>query len=163
MRMSETKRHIAIDPGTTTGVCMLETTHDFIHTPFFTQLKPVQQVAEFIRDTLGVGLDTIVLETFHIGDKTHGASRQGLEDALNLIGWINIEFGSIYHMRTRVVHQSPSLGKTISDDILKNMGWYTKGKRHQNDAGLHMVRFLLNQKHAGMREAYRKATNDNHD
>lgn len=154
---TETKRHVAIDPGTTTGVCMLEVTGDMIHEPYFTQIKPINQVAEFIRDMLGPGLDTIVLETFHIGDKTHGASRQGLQDALNLIGWINIEFGSIYHMRTKVVHQSPSLGKSVSDDILKSLGWYTPGKRHQNDAGLHMVRYLLNQQHPTMRKLYRKA------
>ena len=160
--MTPTTRHIAIDPGTTTGVCMLEVTGNYIHDPFMTQLKPIQRVAEFIRDMLGPGVDTIALETFHIGDKTHGASRAGLEDALNLIGWINIEFGSIYHMNTKVVHQSPSLGKTIDDAILKAIGWYTPGKRHQNDAGLHMVRYLLNQKHPKMREMYRQAAHGEH-
>jgi len=139
---------------------MVEVTNDLVHDPFFTQLKPIQQVADFIKDLLGPGIDAIVLETFHIGDKTHGASREGLQDALNLIGWINIEFGSMYHLQTRVVHQSPSLGKSISDDILKGIGWYTKGKRHQNDAGLHMVRYLLNQQHVGMKRMYRKAAND---
>lgn len=156
------KRYLAVDPGTTTGLFMIDLEEGVFANAFPLQIREPIEAAKFIREAAQIGLDGIVMESFGIGEKTHGASRSGVHDALNLVGWINLTFDKCgWQFRTKLVKQQPAAGKTVSDDVLKSFGWHTKGKRHANDAARHMVRYMINIRHPRAMKLYVEGINDN--
>ena len=84
---------------------------------------------------------TLVYETFGLGLRTLKASKAGVHDALNLVGWITVECED--WLTTKLFPQSPAEGKTIRDDALKAMGLYKADMVHGTDAMRHIVRHHL--------------------
>ena len=55
---------------------------------------------------------------------------------------------AIYHRTTiPITYQSPSIKPLCSDEVLKRIGFYQKGKGHANDAIRHAIIYLRSKKH----------------
>tara|TARA_R100000458_G_C8208871_1_gene197016 strand:+ start:434 stop:904 length:471 start_codon:yes stop_codon:yes gene_type:complete len=136
------RTYLGVDPGTTTGLAVLRITgngwvaaHDQITGP--------HDAAYWIRSHCEGQFIELVYETFYIGGRTLKAANKGVFDTLSLVGWITIECAE--WIGTRLYPQSPSEGKTIKTEPLKNMGLYNPSMRHASDAMRHVVRHHLNE------------------
>ena len=134
------RTYLGVDPGTTTGLAVLRLTeHGFIAA--HDQIEGIHAAAHWIRKHCEGNFVEVVYESFYIGDRTLRAGKKGVFDALNLIGWIVVEIDS--WIGTRTYPQSPSVGKTVKNDVLKEMGLYSPSMRHGTDAMRHIVRHHL--------------------
>lgn len=155
------KRYLAVDPGTTTGLFMVDVGETWFANAFPCQIKEPIEAAKFIREAAQIGLDGIIMESFGIGNKTHTASRSGVNDALTLVGWLRLTFDKCgWQFHTPLIEQMPAAGKTISDDVLRMFDWRRTGQRHANDAARHMIRYMLNTRHPAALDLYRNSIND---
>lgn len=151
------KTIIAVDPGTTTGMFQVLVEPDSFTNLLWMQFTTVQ-VADYLLDLSAMepNWSTLVMEKFGVGQRTHKASRDGVNDALNLIGWIRLSHKLGTFPNVNLIEQDPAAGKTITDKLLQGIGWYKPGNRHANDAARHVVRFLLNRHYIPMMDLYRK-------
>jgi hypothetical protein len=82
----------------------------------------------------------LVIEKFTITNETAKKSRQ--YDALNIIGVFR---HYSYMSDWPLTLQSPGSAKKLgTDDRLKDLGWYTPGKGHANDAARHLLLYCVN-------------------
>ena len=132
---------VGVDPGTTTGLAVLRTTGDG-YISAHDQIEGVDNAADWLRRHCEGQFVELVFESFYIADRTLKAGNKGVHDALNLIGWITLEIGE--WIGCRLYPQSPSEGKTIKNDVLKDMSLYNPKMRHGTDAMRHIVRHHLN-------------------
>lgn len=135
------RTYLGVDPGTTTGLAILRTSGDG-WVAAHDQITGPQDAAYWIRQHCEGQFIELVYETFYIADRTLKAANKGVFDALNLVGWITLECSE--WIGTRLYPQSPSEGKTIKTQALKNMGLYNPSMRHASDAMRHVVRHHLN-------------------
>jgi hypothetical protein len=132
---------VGVDPGSTTGIAVLRTTGNG-YISAHDQIVGPEDVAYWLRKHCEGQFVELIYESFYIAQRTLKAGTKGVHDALNLIGWINIEIGD--WIGVRLYPQSPSEGKTIKNDALKAMGLYNPAMRHGTDAMRHIVRHHLN-------------------
>lgn len=127
---------IALDPGKTTGVVVKEGGTVVTH-----EQMDFMEVASFFHDYLWAHKDEdvkVVVEAFII--TMHTAKNTQAPWSLELIGVFRylterITGGSI-------ILQKPSDAKRFaSDERLKLMGYYARGKGHANDAARHLLLF----------------------
>lgn len=134
------RTYIGVDPGTTTGLAVLRIVGDG-WVAAHEQIAGPHDAAYWIRKHCDGQFIELVYETFYIGVRTLKAANKGVFDALNLVGWINVECAE--WVGTRLYPQSPSEGKTVKNPPLKAMGLYNPQMRHANDAMRHIVRHHL--------------------
>ena len=132
---------LGVDPGTTTGLAVLRTTHNG-WVAAHDQVRGIHDARDWIRAFAEDQPCTMVYESFYLGARTLKASKSGVWDALNLVGWIAVECED--WLQCRVFAQSPAEGKTVKDDVLKGMGLYNPSMVHGTDAMRHLVRHHLN-------------------
>ena len=133
--------YVGVDPGTTTGLAVLRLTGDG-WIAAHEQISSIHDVAYWLRKHCEGRFVELIYESFYIGERTLRAGTKGVRDALNLIGWIEVEMYDWVGLR--VYSQSPSEGKTIKDKSLKAMGLHNPNMRHGTDAMRHIVRHHLN-------------------
>lgn len=138
--MELARTYLGVDPGTTTGLAVLRLTQEGFVAAHH-EVKGIHDAAYWIRKHCEGNFVELVYENFHIGDRTLRAGRDGVFHALNLIGWIVVEIED--WIGTRTYAQSPSVGKTVANDVLKSMGLYSSKYRHGTDAMRHIVRHHL--------------------
>ena len=138
--MQLARTFLGVDPGTTTGLAVVRLTHEGFVAAHY-QVEGIHDAAYWIRKHCEGNFVELVYESFYIGDRTLRAGKQGVFDALNLIGWIVVEIEDWIGIRT--YPQSPSVGKTVANDVLKGMGLYSSKHRHGTDAMRHIVRHHL--------------------
>ena len=135
------KKILAIDPGGTTGIAELSYTST---AP--AKLVSVQQIegglqgfVAWYRGRQG-SWDGIVCEDFVLRPsvKFPDLSPTYIIGALEAYEVFN---------PVKPVYQSPSIKPLCNDDVLKRIGFYTKGKPHGNDATRHGIIYLRNLKH----------------
>lgn len=134
-------RILAIDPGGTTGIAQLE------YLPFD---KPVIRYAEQVENGLAGFLDwyrgrsgswdQIVCEDFVLRPSVKFPDLS----PTYIIGAIE---AAEYWNPIKPIYQSPSQKPLCSDDILKRIGFYQKGKPHANDAIRHGIIYLRGIRH----------------
>jgi hypothetical protein len=84
------------------------------------------------------GMAHLVVENFHITIRTGKLTRQ--HDALYIIGCLRYKANKDGHLFKL---QNPSDKQFGDDDRLKQIGWYSPGKGHANDAARHLLLYLL--------------------
>ena len=131
---------LAIDPGSTTGLCWLgwaeeighaEVPHDEVAQMFLTWVA--------MHEGARVHPVTVVVESFIIHPSTVTKSRQGVHDAIELIGLIRHSceaLGIALHLQT------PAQGKRITNGHLKDAGLYVPRLGHARDAARHLYLLL---------------------
>jgi hypothetical protein len=118
---------VAVDPGKTTGIAVL----DLATKKFESVQLPRRQAVEFVIDKQP---NTLIIEKFLI---TPGTTKKGVEyDALYTIGAILQRFEDT---DTDIIWHTPTQMRPISTTILKNMGWYKPANIHANDAACHLT------------------------
>jgi hypothetical protein len=127
---------VAVDPGGTTGFSGASDEGELM---FADQLPPFEfedwlySWAQSQRDALH-----LVMERFTITQRTLKVSRGGSYDALEVIGharWCSLRFCG----RDLVMQQPADVMRLVSDDRLRAMGWYQRGKGHANDSLRHLA------------------------
>lgn len=129
---------LAFDPGLTTGYAYFEGS-TLVTAGQVTGVVPAMNL---IADYCTAGIDVAVGESFVITIATAKKSPQA--QPLRILG--AAEYLTALH-GVRMVEQQPVVAKKlVSDDALRNLGWYksTKGG-HQNDGIRHGVVFLLSE------------------
>jgi hypothetical protein len=150
-------RVLGIDPGTHTGVCLVEKDSDGdLHLVFSCELEGRGllgeisvgiKIASIIEDLLP---DIVVIEDFilvpNVGTRGFSSKREGLSpvrvtaallSALLVGGWSQEAIEKIVHM------QSPSSAKgVITDERLRSAGMWIKGSDHIRDSIRHAMLFL---------------------
>ena len=131
---------LACDPGLTSGLASL---HISDHIKYFKDFSSWECDFEILCGDLYLRRDTnmeLVIEKFTITNETAKKSRQ--YDALNIIGVFRY---CSYMSDWPLTLQSPGSAKKLgTDDRLKDLGWYTPGKGHANDAARHLLLYCVN-------------------
>lgn len=126
---------LAIDPGLITGWFYY---HEDTH-----QWESGQSTFEDMAmrlENMAHGCSTFVVEKYTITTETAKKSRQ--HDALEVTGMVRY-FAWAEHA-TFVNDITPSVSMNLaSDDRLKDIGWYTRGKIHANDAARQMFTHFI--------------------
>ena len=132
---------LAIDPGSTTGLCWSPHTRE---ANYWLGETPHIEFQDALPSFTGI--EVIVLESFIIDAHTHKKTREGIQDTIDTIGAVK------YIARKngwRTVLQAPGERLRISDDELKEWGlWMKGGGGHANQAAKHMALFEIK---AGLR------------
>jgi hypothetical protein len=129
---------LAVDPGLMTGA-MLITRAETPDYKLHAQLG-FKEFAEFL-DNVSCFLRVIVVERYIISLDTIKKSRQS--DALEVIGMLR--YFSVTEDIPIVYQTAAQAKRMISDESLRNVGWYTRGLEHGNDAARHMLFYYLKQ------------------
>ena len=135
------KKILSIDPGGTTGIA--EITYTSTEEPV---LKSVQQIEGGLEGFVNWykgrhgSWDAIVCENFTLRPSVK------LPDLspVYIIG--ALEAFEVFNP-IKPIYQSPSIKPLCSDEVLKKIGFYTKGKPHGNDATRHGIIYLRSIKH----------------
>ena len=132
------KRVMAIDPGKTTGLAMLDMeTGDYTYAEWeFTD------TASFIlahAQEHGADL-VIVVERFFININTIKDTQAPW--SLEVIGWAR-GCSHLFCNRDVHLHDAAAAKRFGSDERLKTMGWYVPGRGHANDAARHLLLLLV--------------------
>lgn len=133
---SPAPRILAIDPGLTTGVAILDGELGITTL----QLQP-EELYEFITnmgDRLNV-FDAIVCEAYMISPDTLRKSRQLW--SLELIGFMR--YVAWRSNITFKLQQASSAKKFVTNELLKTYGLFIPGRDHANDALRHLVIYLV--------------------
>lgn len=129
---------IAVDPGKTTGLATLDATTQDLTTAEYgfndTCSYVAQKASEYGSDLL------LVCESFIIGPQT--AKNTQAPWSLELIGVMR--YLSRSYCGRDLALQTPATAKRFSSDVrLKEVGFWTPGKGHANDAARHLLLFLV--------------------
>src|SRR5262245_17599257 len=130
---------LAVDPGGTTGLAEFSTDYNKIwigyQFPRFGVEDHIHNIFEWHFKDIVAGRILIVAEKFLITPHTGRLSQQ--DDALKINGtleWMAHKFGHRYE------EQTPNTAKKIAKDFrLKELGLFTPGRDHANDAARHLV------------------------
>lgn len=129
-----------LDPGKTTGVALGYWDDTTPLTIKRTWQIPngldgfLEWAADFDEDVAG---DVFVCEDFIL--------RPGVPNADITPAFI---IGAVKALGLNPVMQAPSLKSLVSDNVLRRAGLWEPGKRHSNDARIHLAVYLRNQGHA---------------
>jgi hypothetical protein len=121
-----------------TGVMLIDRGHSASF-PLHAQL-PFNEMCSFL-DNTSFQLKQIVVERYIITPETAKKSQQ--PDALEVIGMLRY-FSVTEHIPMQY-QTSAQAKRMITDERLKEVGWYTKGLEHGNDAARHMLFYYLKQ------------------
>lgn len=140
---------LAIDPGTTTGLAVLECHLPDVSAPtaiWSEQLdwdKATEAVAwwlERLRHSHDIDNYAVaaVCEKFQINPQTARKGQQGAEDALGMIGVVRREC-RLTHIEFVPPQQASAAKNMVKDDTLKSLNLYSPGLSHCNDAYRHAL------------------------
>jgi hypothetical protein len=133
-RKNVVTRVLAVDPGGTTGAALGVINDKTAKVSAF-QMTPLDFCVwahRFVSENAD-GL-VIVIERFTITQRTVQSARQ--YDALEITGVLKY-LAHIYDVETRI-QQPADVMRLFSDDKLKALQYYEKGKPHANDALRHL-------------------------
>lgn len=137
---SELRRILALDPGVTTGYAAALYTERRLSIAVDEQVWTPGGLYQWLNVYIAESElpTTIIFESFEYRNKP----RTGLNlTPVELIGVINI-FRERYEPFVEFVIQSAASGKSFfSDDKLKQMGAYKRGKKHGRDATRHLLQW----------------------
>lgn len=135
---------VAIDPGGTTGIALLDSYAGF--DSFQVEGSFEEQANALKYQLTALAPDVVVCESFIITPNTGKLSSDEQKYyPLMLIGIIRC-WCDTYELE--YVAQTPSQRKFATDDKLKRLGWYTPTKGgHANDAARHLLTYLANTNH----------------
>lgn len=130
---------LVVDPGTTTGF-VVRGARSIVMEGQLPGMDLVDWVFEHYHyeNHREKKLDGIVCERMELTARTLKVDQAGVHDGLDVIGalrWLAQwnEWG--WHWQT------PAQKNRVSDDRLKELGYYTPGRPHQNDAARHLTLF----------------------
>jgi hypothetical protein len=134
---------IALDPGTTTGVCfgVKRNEEEVLYVAPYEQAYSLQELYLLLQDFLGIhSADhaNIIYEDFQY----RNYARAGLDlTPVKMIGIIEL-FIERHEPIILATKQSPSTGKSFyKDDELKRIGCYKVGMQHGRDATRHLLQW----------------------
>jgi len=119
---------IAVDPGMTTGLCLRYRDGTIHHAQL-----PANEAADFVTSAKP---DVLVVESFVISSNTVTKGRDGIHDALNLIGYLT-HWARLNSVPINM--QTPAMGKRVSNDLLKERGLDIKSMLHAREAARHLL------------------------
>jgi hypothetical protein len=138
---------LSVDPGTSVGFCVVQTDEP---TKLVSQgqLTPTAFV-DWMRPVLLGAVNEVVCEKFIIGQRTLKSQGQGVQDALDVEGWLRLECFS-----RRVPFTTQRNGDTLAfstDEKLKSLGWWDLGRTRSNrdvrSACRHMLKYLVDHRY----------------
>lgn len=135
---------IGVDPGGMTGLAYMHQASgsgDILKREFHAvELSPMHSV-DYVEDLLLMYLHSdivIAVETYTVTSNTVRHARQ--YDALEIIGAIKHLVHRNNRPTLKLVMQQPVTRKVVSNDVLKQLGFYENSKdKHMVDAAKHMV------------------------
>jgi hypothetical protein len=135
---------LAIDPGTTTGLCWRGIHDEIGHKQLYHTEVAEQFIAWVETHYSHIPIpEVVVMESFIIHPSSMKKSRSGMHHAIELIGlvrhccaWLGVEF----------IEQTPAQGKRIKNNHLKDAGMYSPGFGHANDAARHLFLYAAKQR-----------------
>lgn len=134
---------IALDPGGTTGVAVVEMLEDGKLSFNVAQIGPAEhhvELEDFLHKQLeGVSRRWVICERFDY----RNTSKSGLRlDSREYIGTVK---GYCRRQGIPLVLQTAAQAKGfVSNNILKELNLYTEAFRHANDAMRHLIYFVVN-------------------
>lgn len=121
----------AYDPGKTTGYAYFRVPHD---APM--ELKQVGQIPDgvmgFIDRDIWDDADIVVAEQFILDGRT-------VKPELEPLKIEGVLIADAYSLQHELVFQRNNFKKHVTDEKLKEVGWYQKGMPHANDAIRHAL------------------------
>ena len=142
--MTELRTLIAVDPGGTTGLVVvntkLEVNGSYEIDDWYDVVEYIESEFVYAKD-VGAKPPLLVCERFFITGQTHKKTPQS--EPFDIIG--NLKYMSLKFTGKPLALQSPSDAKTFStDDKLKKVGFHhVGGAGHANDAFRHALLFLF--------------------
>lgn len=133
------RRILTLDPGVTTGYVIASLQGRRLKLEVGEAQWSLSEIHEAMREICIYRGSHIVYETFEY----RNASRKGLNlTPVKIIGVIEL-FKDWYEPMTGFWPQTAAQGKGFySDDKLKSLGVYVKGKKHGRDATRHLLHWL---------------------
>lgn len=137
---------LGVDPGTTTGLCLVEFTRAGPHLIVADQKdwSAACAVVEAMLSRMGRETRRVVAacEKFVITSQTAQRGQQGAEDALGMNGHIRrvCEITGVEYAKTA---SSSDAKSTVTNAALRTLGLYPVGLKHAADAARHAVLFAL--------------------
>ena len=130
--MTRRWRILAVDPGNTTGIAVVDMAYPAV---LETHEFDYEDVADFMFNPIDRGaIDEIVCEHFYVDAETLKKTWQA--DTFDVIGIMRY---TAYILSIPYTHQPPSsVKKLATNDRLIKIGWWTPGQGHAQDATRHL-------------------------
>ena len=142
-------RVLAVDPGLMTGLAFWARYDDgtegmnAYELPWFEAMDEITTII-WDANSRGKPLTGVVSERFDISGNTYKKGKKDLYEPLHGIGVVK---WACYRANVPFTLQAPGDAmKLVSNDVLKTLGWYTRGKEHGRDATRHLVKYLVDQR-----------------
>lgn len=125
-----------VDPGSTTGIFTISMWSGDTVTQMSRAQLPPEDVEGWLAQWFDAEPTTILfIERYFITQRTTKMSRQPA--ALEVTGVVK---NLCHHLGIAVKVQAKSdASKLAHDSVLREIGWYTRGMRHANDAAKHVL------------------------
>jgi hypothetical protein len=137
-------RILAIDPGGTTGLALWTSNKGGESIQQWEIADPLNVLYTVRDESSALGLDALVCERFDLGPRTQAKSTAGSAQTIELIGalrWLAAEDGCPFILQAPV-----DAVQFVTDEKLRNLGWWCVGKEHARSATRHLVLYLATQK-----------------
>lgn len=148
--MTETTRVLGVDPGTTTGLAVLDVGGPVPQALYRRQFEwndagdSVSRWTAQMRMALGEGRlvrAVVTCERFTVSPATARRGQSYIEDAMGMIGVVRR--ACAINGIEMVYGQVSAAKKLVSDDMLKKFGLHERGQKHSNDAFRHCMLFCV--------------------
>lgn len=125
-----------LDPGLTTGWAMLANGVEFSSDQcgFYPLGELVESYGRVYRRRMAISWERYIVTS---GGSRTGTAAPSLE-TIGMVRWLCLSHDIM------LLRPMPSSTRKLgSEEKLKQLGWYVPGKRHANDAAMHMLSWLL--------------------
>jgi len=136
-------RLLAVDPGETTGYCVLDVTHESIKLLIQGQILawPIERSITHLTHIFTTQLPTeVVYEAYHIYSWRLEEHRFSEVPTIQIIGCLKT---LAFQRGLRVSHQTAQVGKSFfKDEMLRRVDMYYEGQPHARDSLRHALQFI---------------------
>lgn len=124
--------YLAIDPGLTTGFCLL-----YKDEFYGWQVPGISGAMRFLDHLHEHGFSTVIVEDFRVYNRALIGQPLWAAEIIGAVMWLQITCGGF-----KVVRQQPAQQSFYSDKKLRDVNLYAKGRPHINSAMKHLLYYL---------------------
>jgi serine/threonine protein kinase HipA of HipAB toxin-antitoxin module len=138
--MTEAIKVLGVDPGTTTGMSIVEFGAGAPFHLWHTELPWPEAAAEAMRQIEHLERfpgSVAVCEEYTLTARSAQRGQKGADDAMGMNGWIRGL--CLFRDVDLAPSQKPAGKRSVTDDALKASGLWLRGRRHANDATRHAL------------------------